>query len=260
MYLQETGSLQALHPHTSVREGLASFLCFVVLEGEGTLTYDGKEYSLAKGDCVFIDCRKSYRHATGFGNDALWSLRWCHFYSASMHTIYEKYRERGGQPVFHPASAEGITALLADLYQIASTSDYIRDMRINEKLSSLLMLLMEESWHPEFSARGRKRMEIVAVKEYLDEHYTEKLSLEELSRRFFINKYYMVKLFTEAYGTTIRAYVNALRVTKAKQLLRFSDMRMEEIGCEVGFEDPNYFSRMFKKVEGMSPSEYRKLW
>ena len=70
----------------------------------------------------------------------------------------------------------------------------------------------------------------------------------------------MVKLFTEAYGTTIRVYVNALRVTKAKQLLRFSDMRMEEIGCEVGFEDPNYFSRMFKKGEGMSPSEYRKLW
>ena len=108
--------------------------------------------------------------------------------------------------MFHPASAEGTTALIADLYQIASTS------------------------------------------------------LEELSSRFFINKYYMVKLGTEAYGTTIRVYVNALRVTKAKQLLRFSDMRMEEIGCEVGFEDPNYFSRMFKKVEGMSPSEYRKLW
>lgn len=108
--------------------------------------------------------------------------------------------------MFHPASAEEITALIADLYQIASTS------------------------------------------------------LEELSSRFFINKYYMVKLFTEAYGTSIRVYVNALRVTKAKQLLRFSDMRMEEIGCEVGFEDPNYFSRMFKKVEGMSPSEYRKLW
>ena len=49
-------------------------------------------------------------------------------------------------------------------------------------------------------------------------------------------------------------------MTKAKQLLRFSDKRMDEISSELGFDDANYFSRLFKKVEGMSPSEYRKKW
>lgn len=99
-YLQETGSLQAISPHISAREGLESFLCFIVLEGNGRLTYSGNTYRLSKGDCVFIDCNKSYSHSTGYGDDKLWTLRWCHFYSVSMTAIYEKYCARGGATCF----------------------------------------------------------------------------------------------------------------------------------------------------------------
>ena len=91
LHLQEVGTLKALHPHTSTRSGLVSYLCFLVLEGEGSLTYDGRKYSLKLGDCVFIDCRKAYSHST---SDCLWSLSWCHFYAPFMPAIYEKYKER----------------------------------------------------------------------------------------------------------------------------------------------------------------------
>ena len=94
----------------------------------------------------------------------------------SLPAVYEKYKERGGRPVFHPDDLTPFTLLLTDLYNLASSSDYIRDMRINEKLGSLLTLLMEQSWHPESVTVSRKRMELAAVKEYLDEHYTEKIS------------------------------------------------------------------------------------
>ena len=66
LHLQEIGSLQAIHPHTSTRTNLTSFLCFVVLSGNGTLTYEGTTYELSAGDCVFIDCRKAYSHSTGY--------------------------------------------------------------------------------------------------------------------------------------------------------------------------------------------------
>lgn len=77
LHLQEIGSLQAIHQHTSTRTNLTSFLCFVVLSGEGTLSYEEQTYQLGEGDCVFIDCRKAYSHST---SDNLWSLQWCHFY------------------------------------------------------------------------------------------------------------------------------------------------------------------------------------
>lgn len=178
LHLQEVGSLQAVHPHISQREDLVSFLCFIVLSGEGTLSYEEQTYQLDQGDCVFIDCRKAYSHST---SDNLWSLQWCHFYAPSLPAVYEKYKERGGQPVFHPDDLASFTSVLTDLYDLASSSDYIRDMRINEKLGSLLTLLMEQSWHPESVTVSRKRMELAAVKEYLDEHYTEKLTLDDLA-------------------------------------------------------------------------------
>lgn len=265
LHLQEVGSLQAIHPHTSTRTNLTSFLCFVVLSGIGSLTYEGTTYNLAAGDCVFIDCRKAYNHSTGYGtngdeNGTLWSLQWCHFYAPSLPAIYEKYKERGGSPVFHPDDPSQFITILTNLYSLAASSDYIRDMRINELLSSLLTLLMEQSWHPESKTVSRKRLELVEVKNYLDEHYAERIVLDELAEKYYINKYYLTKIFKETYGSTISNYLIAMRITKAKQLLRFTDMTVDEIGSAVGMSDANYFSRMFRKVEGISPREYRKQW
>ena len=257
LHLQEVGSLQAIHPHTSMRSNLVSFLCFVVLSGEGELSYDGQNYQLHSGDCVFIDCRKAYSHST---SDNLWSLQWCHFYAPSLPAVYEKYKERGGRPLFHPENIDLFTGLLSDLYNLAAMSDYIRDMRINEKLGSLLTLLMEQSWHPECMTVSRKRMELIEMKKHLDEHYVEKITLDDLAKRFFINKFYLSKIFKETYGTTVNNYLISKRITRAKQLLRFTDMTVDEIGVAVGMGDANYFSRMFRKVEGTSPSEYRKQW
>lgn len=243
LHLQEVGTLKALHPHTSTRSGLVSYLCFLVLEGEGSLTYDGRQYSLKLGDCVFTDCRKTYSHST---SDCLWSLSWCHFYAPFMPAIYEKYKERGGLPVFHPEKPDAFQKIFVQLYELAASSDYIRDMRINESLSTLLTLLMQESWNPDNSAISKKRMELVSVKNYMDEHYVEKITLDDLEAQFFINKYYLLKIFKETYGVTISSYLISRRITRAKQLLRFTQMTIDEVGCAVGMDGAGYFSRMFK--------------
>ena len=115
-----------LFGYTSTRTDLVSFLCFVVLSGKGSLKYEGVDYELGAGDCVFIDCRKAYSHST---SDDLWSLQWCHFYAPSLPAVYEKYKERGGRPVFHPADIEPFTTLLTDIYDLALSSDYICNFR-----------------------------------------------------------------------------------------------------------------------------------
>ncbi|WP_373218910.1 AraC family transcriptional regulator [Ruminococcus sp. 5_1_39BFAA] len=268
---------------------MQSYLCFMVEDGEGELVYEGKKYDLKSGDVVFIDCRKAYSHSTGLNLSAgLWSLRWCHFYGPSMPAIYAKYCERGGQPVIRGASmavdmgrggdmARGddvscgadasrgadvsqYKTLLTDIYTLASSSDYIRDMRINGKLTDLLTLLMESSWHREAHTNAPKKMEISQVKSFLDEHYKEKLSLESVASQFFIDKHYLARLFKEHYGVTLVTYLQQVRITHAKRMLRFTDKSIEEIGLECGIGELNYFSRVFKKLEGVSPSEFRRVW
>ena len=275
LHLQEVGSLTAIKPHTSKREKLQSYLCFMVEDGEGELVYEGKKYGLQTGDVVFIDCRKAYSHSTGNNYNVdnsridsacenpfkkLWSLRWCHFYGPSMPAVYAKYCERGGLPVIRGSDMAQYSTIISDIYTLASSSDYIRDMRINGKLNDLLTLLMESSWHRGYSSNAPKKMDISSVKSFLDEHYKEKLSLESMASHFFIDKHYLARLFKEKYGVTLVTYLQQVRITHAKQMLRFTDKSIEEIGLECGIGELNYFSRMFKKLEGVSPSEFRRVW
>lgn len=258
LHLQETGQLSATKLHTSRRENLGSYLFFLVKKGSGVLEYDGERYGIKEGDCVFIDCRKRYSHST---SEDLWTLRWVHFYGPNMNSIYEKYAERGGRPCFTPGNIEMFERLLDAIYQIAVSDIYIRDMKICEKLTSLLTLLMEESWNPSASvpAPSLKR-DMQVVKDYLDFHYQEKITLDHLAEEFFINKFYLTRIFREQFGLTINHYLLQIRITHAKRLLRFSDLTIEKIAVECGMADANYFARMFKKVEGCSPGEFRKRW
>lgn len=258
LYLQETGHLVATYPHCSRRSGLSSYLFFIIESGSGSLRYNGQIYALSAGDCVFIDCRKPYAHTTSATD--LWSLKWCHFNGAGMSSIYDKYLERGGQPYFHPVSTLSFDSILATLYRLADSTDHIRDMRINECLAALLTVLMEESWQPEYQHSITKRQDLDRVRNYLDEHYNERIMLDELADRFFINKFYLVRLFKETYGQSINQYLLQARITKAKQLLRFTDKNIEHIGNECGIGPHSYFARIFKKVEGVSPSEFRSQW
>ena len=260
LHIQEIGSLEAKRSHTSERSGLQSFLFFMVTSGSGTLVYDGKEYELTKDSCVFINCQKPYAHTTDSNN--LWTLRWIHFYGPSLSSIYDKYCERGGRPTFIPAkdTRQEIDSVWKQLMATARSADYMRDMRINQLLSELMVCIMSESWHPEDKRQAPKRTSVIEIKEYLDNHYAERIVLDNLSAMFFIDKYYLAKSFKNQFGLSITTYLQNIRITKAKQLLRFSTKTVEEIGLEVGLGAPAYFSRVFKNVEGVSPSKYREQW
>lgn len=258
LYLQEIGTLQALAPHTSLRSNLPSYLFFIVISGTGKLIYDGNEYNLKKGDMIFIDCRKSYSHTTD--SDNLWTLQWCHFNGPEMGNIYNKYCGRGGRPVFNPDNITPFFSILSELTILAKSSDYMRDMKINALLSELLVLIMNESWHPENRQLPSKRASVLDVKNYLDENYSGKITLDNLCKQFYISKYYLTHSFKDEFGQSITRYLLSIRITHAKQLLRFSNKSIEEIGYEVGIGAPAYFSRVFKDVEGVSPRQYRDQW
>lgn len=257
IHLQEIGELKARQPHTSRRENMSSFLFFIVCSGSGHLVYGDQSYVLQAGNCVFLDCKKAYAHSTA---EDLWSLKWVHFYGPNVKNIYDKYVERGGMPFFCPKHREAFEGLLGEIYEAAESAAYLRDMKIMEKLTSLLVLLMEESWHPENRKEASKKQNLQEVKEYLDQHYRENISLDRLAEQFFINKFYLTRIFKEQFGVSVNSYLLEVRITRAKHLLRFTDLTVEVVGAECGMRDANYFSRVFKKLEGISPGEFRKMW
>ena len=258
LYLQEIGSTKAQKPHISRRENLSSFLFFIVTGGSGFLEYEGKTHELSIGDCVFIDCKKPYAHKS---SEDLWELKWVHFYGPNLKAIYEKYIERGGVCCFVTNKSERYSTILSDLYSAAESTNNIRDMLIYEKLTKLLTLLMEDSWQDENAYHERNsKQNLQSVKEFLDQNYKEKITLEDLSEKFYINKYYLTRIFKEQFGISVIDYLLSVRITHAKQLLRFSELTIEKVGTECGIPDANYFARIFKKIEGCAPGEYRRRW
>ncbi|NIK66768.1 MULTISPECIES: response regulator [unclassified Paenibacillus] len=96
------------------------------------------------------------------------------------------------------------------------------------------------------------------AKHYIGQHFTEELSLEETAEHVHLNPHYFSKVFKQQAGATFIDYLTGLRIEKAKQLISSADeLALKEVCFEVGYKDPNYFSRVFKRVTGLTPTEYR---
>ena len=93
---------------------------------------------------------------------------------------------------------------------------------------------------------------------YLKEHHTEDITSEDICKHFSCSRSYLSHLFKKNCGMSIREYINELRMEDAKTLLAFSKLNITEISIAIGFNDSNYFSKLFKKEVGLSPIKYRK--
>lgn len=93
---------------------------------------------------------------------------------------------------------------------------------------------------------------------YIDKHFREEISLKEAAELFYINPSYLGFIFKKEYGHSFTETVNRKRIEYAKQLLLNSNIKIYEVAEKVGFLDSRYFVRVFKKYEGINPSEVRK--
>ncbi|WP_219837577.1 response regulator [Paenibacillus sp. R14(2021)] len=97
------------------------------------------------------------------------------------------------------------------------------------------------------------------VKQYIRAHAHEDLSLERVAAQVNRNPFYMSKLFKSHFGLNYIDYLTECRMETAKQLMQETDKSLKEITFEIGYHDPNYFSRVFRKIVGCSPTDYRKM-
>ena len=96
------------------------------------------------------------------------------------------------------------------------------------------------------------------VKAYIDTHFKEPLTLEELARQAHQNKYYVSHAFKEAFGMSPIQYLMYRRVEESKYLLADTNSPVAEISFIAGFSSPSHFSQAFRRLEGVTPNEYRK--
>lgn len=256
LYIQEIGTLKSIEPHISRREKLESYLFFMVTEGSGIVTVSGNTIPLKTGDCVWLNCLLPYSHESS--RLMPWSLMWVHFNGREAAAFYELYTEREGPAVFTPASLAPYTDFLQSLYRLQQKKDSLSDLLSHKYLTDLIAQIFSDTFgNAAASAVPEKFLEI---RSYLEEHYAEKITLDELSERFFMSKYHLLREYQRLFGTTILNDLTIRRLSHAKSLLRFSSESVETIAAICGFQTSSYFIKVFKKYESLTPLEYRRKW
>lgn len=132
------------------------------------------------------------------------------------------------------------------------------DQLLELKLEMFLILLIRDAMKNDADAASivSDADGIAGVHRYVYEHYNQKITLEQLCLLFGTNKTTLCDEFRAAYGDTVFNYINRLRVSKAKKLMREGKLSMTDISARVGFSSIHYFCRVFKKVVGRTPKEY----
>ena len=101
---------------------------------------------------------------------------------------------------------------------------------------------------------------ICKILNYIDNNINKKISIEELSLRFYYNRYYIMKLFKKEIGLSLFDYINNLRIYNSIHSINSSDKLLIRIAIDNGFYSLEYFSEIFKKIIGVSPSVYKKFY
>ena len=257
LFVQEVGTLQSLEPHVSKRQNLNSFLFFIVMDGEGTLFYNGTYHHITAGDCVWIDCTKPYFHESSA--EYPWSLKWVHFNGSKAQSFYDTYLAKDNSYVFRPRNILPFTEALEQVYICHQNKTSLMELIANKCITDIITLCFTEN---ESLKQGEYSIpeKLQQVHAYLTENYAEKISLEDLSERFFISKFHLSREYKKIYGNTIGNELTSQRISHAKSMLRFSDDSVDTIAVKCGFQESGYFIKVFKKAENMTPLEYRKKW
>jgi two-component system response regulator YesN len=107
---------------------------------------------------------------------------------------------------------------------------------------------------------NKKKWDNITMKviNFLEENFSKDISLEDAAREVNMSYHYFSKFFKEQVGENFVDYLTNLRIRKAKELLKNSSLSVKEVSYKVGYSDPNYFSKIFKKVTGVTPTEFKE--
>ncbi len=147
-------------------------------------------------------------------------------------------------------------------YYFRYRKDYLTsiiDIKDYEQLRTWFLDKLSDACRNMISNKEKQENGVIAnAKAYIEQNYKKDISLDDVSRKVDISPYYFSKLFKEEVGENFIEYLTNIRIQNAKKLLQNIDLSIKHICIATGYSDPNYFSRIFKKIVGVTPTEYRE--
>lgn len=257
LYVTDLGSFPtAPHHYVERKEGVPQAILNYCLHGKGGLQINGMEYSIQQGHAMIIP--PGTPHLYHSDEDDPWAVFWVHFDGAQTETVLKSLDIHAKNPVLYVPDTDRIQQAFEDLY--ACLNYHFSDAGLLAMTSELLRLLSRLKLHQGFVTPQRQSAEnrVMDTIPFMEQHLDLSLTLNDLSVHSGQSIPYYSKLFKERTNQSPMNYYIQLKIRKACALLDQTDFTIRQIAESLGYDDPYYFSRLFKKIQGHSPTAYRQ--
>lgn len=249
------GSEVFLHQHKEME-------LITVTEGFVSFFIHGEAFLLQKGDSLFIPPYALHRVSVP-ANTKVRYLCICF----DLNLLYDKELreglENGSLTIFplsnnQPSTSTAFAQYISAAFHACQENAEGWDFAAIGYLSLLFFELKNKGFISPSAAAKTHQNFCMQVMDYINQNYHKNISSRSVADHLYINNSYFCRVFHKNFGINFSLYLQTYRLEKAKSLLKYTKLPISDIATAVGFSDFSYFSKIFKKDYGLTPSEYRK--
>lgn len=232
------------------RKTYDSFLLMFIKKGECVIEIDGRTYTASENQIVFLDCYKSHKYYSTTG----WEAEWLHF-DGPLAREYYNLVTNGTNIILSLRDNYVFYKYLNKIYHTFKENASVKEALINQYITTLLTELIISK---EYLSNHLAVSDIIEdTTAYINEHFCEDLTLDQLASKASLSPYYFTRLFKKETGFTPHEYIIAARINHAKFLLKNTGVSIKEICFSSGFASESSFCSTFRKWEQVTPKTYR---
>lgn len=243
-----------------------SFEIIYVFEGKVECWINNKYYTVSKDSFIFINNMETHNlKVIEYPYKRYYILVKPDFFKeAIQNPVFSSVFSNRSENFRHILKNDGemkeqIIELMKNLYiEIERKNSYWEDAA--KSIFHLMFILLYRSYPKYFPINNLSSSDniIIKIQKYIEENFINPISLDEVSKIFFLSKYYISHRFKTVTGFTFKEYLIMQRISKAKDLLLSTDENITWVCMNSGFNNVNHFIRIFNKFEGITPLQYRK--
>ena len=236
--------------------GRLDFQLLYIASGKAHFHFNGKEHIVTAGHMVLYRPKEPQKYEY-YGEDQT-EVYWVHFTGGNVTNILRSYGLTDDKQVFYCGSSLEYKELFRNMiYELQMCKENFGEMT-EMYLRQLFIMLHRYFLTTLKTENARIVEEMDRATAYFNEHYSEDISIDEYAEKSHVSVSWFIRNFKHCTGITPMQYILSKRIYNAEILLQDPTYNITEIARIVGYDNPLYFSRIFKKAKGLSPSEYRK--
>lgn len=237
------------------QKGRRDYQILYVANGKTHFWFDGREEIVSTGHMVLYKPEEIQKYVYYLEDNP--EVFWIHFTGRDVKNILAYHGISLDEHVFYCGVLPDYKALFRKIIQELQLCRYGYEDYIASLFNDIL-LLVDRQQHEQKKATGNVQEQIERAAAYFNENYNTKISIDDYAESLHISTNWFIHNFKQYTGMSPAQYILSLRMVNAQSLLERTTYNIKEISEIVGYENPLYFSRVFKKEIGKSPAQYRK--